>query len=100
VDGRRRELTDADARLVADLTAVLDRHDPIGIAEAGPDEYALEAGTIAPRLRGTTSVDDVRRVVHEEFVHWFDEDTAGPAARYQAIAEDVRALLAADHRPR
>jgi hypothetical protein len=96
VDGRQRRLSVAHARLIADLTAVLHRHDPVGIAEAGPDEYSPEAGTIAPRLPGTTSVDDVQRVVHEEFVHWFDEGTAGPAGHYRAVAEDVWSLVNTD----
>ena len=96
MDDRQRRLSVAQARLVADLTAVLHRHDPMGIAEAGPDEYAPEAGTIAPRLRGATSADDVRRVVHEEFVHWFTGCTAGSAEQYQAVADDVWALLTVD----
>ena len=48
-----------------------------------------------PRLRGVETVEDVRRIVHEEFVHWFDDDTAGPAGRYQTIAEELWARLTA-----
>ena len=73
---------------------VLHRHDPIGIAFGdNEDKYAPEAGTIVPRLRGVTSVDAVRQVVHEEFVRWFDADTAGPVENWSAIAEDVWVLL-------
>jgi hypothetical protein len=97
VDDRRRDLTARYERLVGDVEALLYRHDPIGIAFGdNPDEYSPEAGSIVPRLRDVTGVDDVRRVVHEEFVHWFDADTAGPAAGYQAIAEGLWALLRAD----
>ena len=82
------------AQLEADVEALLHRHDPVGIAFGdNPDEYSPEAGSIVPRLRDVTSVDDVRRVVHEEFVRWFDADTAGPAAGYQVIAEELWALL-------
>ncbi|SFE66192.1 hypothetical protein [Blastococcus tunisiensis] len=81
-------------RLVADLEALLYRHDPIGIAVGGNrDEYSPEAGSIVPRLRDVETVEDVRRIVHEEFVHWFDDDTAGPAGRYQTIAEELWARL-------
>ncbi len=84
------------AQLEAEVEALLYRHDPVGIAFGdNPDEYSPEAGSIVPRLRDVTSVDDVRRVVHEEFVRWFDADTAGPATGYQVIAEELWALLEA-----
>jgi hypothetical protein len=63
------------------LTALLYRHDPIGLAAAGcpKDEYEPEVSTIIPRLKDATTAEDVRRIVHEEFLHWFDgEGTAGP----------------------
>ncbi|MGY1692328.1 hypothetical protein [Geodermatophilus sp. SYSU D01105] len=75
---------------MAEVEALLYRHDPIGIAVAeNPDEYRPEAGSIVARLHGARSVEDVQRLVHEEFVRWFDADTAGPASRYAAIAQDV-----------
>jgi hypothetical protein len=90
VNDRHGELAARYERLVGDLEALLYRHDPIGIAFGdNPDEYSAEAGTIAPRLPDVDTVDDVRRIVHDEFVRWFDEDTAGPASRYQAIAEEI-----------
>jgi hypothetical protein len=36
-------------------------------------------GTIIPRLGDCRSVDDVRRIVHEEFVKWFDVVNAADA---------------------
>ena len=97
MDDRRRELTARYERLVGELEALLYRHDPVGIAFGdNQDEYSPEAGSIAPRLRGVETVEDVRRIVHEEFVRWFDADTAGPAADYQAIAEELWTLLRAD----
>lgn len=74
------------------LTALLYRHDPIGLAAAGcpKDEYEPEVSTIIPRLKNATTVEDVRRIVHEEFLHWFDgEGTAGPESAYSGIAQDI-----------
>jgi hypothetical protein len=94
VDDRHRELTARSQRLVGDVEALLYRHDPIGIAFGdNPDEYSPEAGSIVPRLQDVGTAEDVRRVVHEEFVRWFDEDTAAPASRYQAIAEEIWTTL-------
>jgi hypothetical protein len=88
------KLTASYRELVAELEALLYRHDPIGIAFGdNPDEYAPEAGTIAARLQDVRTVDDVRAVVHAEFIRWFDEDTAGPAERYRSLAEEIWTLL-------
>ena len=76
-------------RLFSATSALLFRHDPLGInGEANTDEYEPEVGTILPRLRECSTADDALRVVHEEFVRWFGE-TAGPQARYRAIAEEI-----------
>ena len=94
MEERDRELTARYERLVAELESLLYRHDPIGIAFGdNPDEYSPEAGTIAARLQEARTVDDVEAVVHAEFVRWFDEDTAGPASRYRAIAEEIWTAL-------
>ena len=74
------------------LTALLYRHDPIGLAAAGcpKDEYEPEVSTIIPRLENADSADQVRRIVHEEFLHWFDgEQTAGPESAYSDIAQEI-----------
>jgi len=42
-----------------------------------------------PRLRACQSAADVCRVVHEEFVRWFDAVTAGPPERYTEIASEI-----------
>jgi hypothetical protein len=79
------------------LTALLYRHDPISLAAAGApkDEYEPEVSTIIPRLKNANSAEDVRRIVHEEFLHWFDgEKTAGPESAYTAIAQDIWDLMA------
>jgi hypothetical protein len=67
-------------------------HDPIGINFGdtdNPDEYEPETGTILPRLAACTSSDEVLQVVHQEFVRWFDLDTAGPPERYAQVALDL-----------
>ncbi len=56
---------------------------------APDDEYDPEVSTILPRLREATSRNDVHRIVHEEFVHWFGADIAGPAETYAAVSEDL-----------
>ena len=86
----RRLLKAEYGRFFEEICALLFRHDPIGINfETNEDEYEPEAGTILPRLRICRSVDDVRRVVHEEFVRWFDADTAGPQEHYARIAAEM-----------
>ena len=47
------------------------------------------AGTILPRLRDCESASDVLRVVHQEFVRWFDAGNAGPEGRYAEIASEI-----------
>jgi hypothetical protein len=52
---------------------------------ANEDEYAAEVQTILPRLRHARSADDLRRMMHEEFIGWFG-GMAGPESRYDAPA--------------
>jgi hypothetical protein len=87
----RRRLKAEYGELFDAVSALLFRHDPIGIAfdNENADEYDLETGTILPRLRNCKSVGDVQRVVHEEFVRWFDAGNAGPEQRYALIASEI-----------
>lgn len=86
----RRMLKAEYGELFDTVAALLFRHDPVGINfEINPDEYQAEAGTILPRLRGCQSEEEVRQLIHEEFVRWFDADTAGPEERYAKIASEV-----------
>ena len=65
-------------------------HDPIGLnVEFNKDEYSVEAKTITLRLRKAADKGDVQRIIHEEFVRWFDADTAGSPDRYTAIADET-----------
>jgi len=76
--------------LFDEVAALLFRHDPVGInCEDNTDEYEPEVGTILPRLRSCHSPDDVCRMVHQEFVRWFDADTAGPEERFARIAAEI-----------
>lgn len=87
----RRQLKAEYGRLFDCVAALLFRHHPVGIAfdNENTDEYEPEAGTILPRLRGCESPADALRVIHEEFVRWFEADIAGPEERYSEIAAEV-----------
>jgi hypothetical protein len=74
------------------LTDLLCRHDPVGLVNLGApkDEYEPEVSTIIPRLKNASGPDDVRKIVHEEFLHWFGaEETSGPESAYDAIAQEI-----------
>jgi hypothetical protein len=68
--------------------------------ETNEDEYDPEAGTILPRLRACHSADDVRRVVHEEFVRWFSAENAGPEEHYGQIAAEIWDLWQKSNAPK
>ena len=88
----RRRLRAEYGELVDSMAALLFRHDPIGInfeENKDKDEYESEVETILPRLRSCHSADDVLRVVHAEFVRWFDSDIAGPPEHYGGIALEI-----------
>lgn len=86
----RKRLRSEYCGLFETVSGLLFRHDPIAINfETNTDEYALEVGTILPRLRDCASHEDALRVVHEEFVKWFDSDIAGTADRYEEISKEI-----------
>jgi hypothetical protein len=87
----RNRLKAGYASLYDEILGILFRHDPIGINfETNTDEYEPEVDTILPRLNEARSANELRRIIHEEFLHWFDcEDTAGPEANYDTIAQEV-----------
>lgn len=87
----RRRLGEEYVRLRRTVATILYNHDPIGLASAGapPDEYAPEAGTILARARRARTVEELRRIVHREFVSWFDPQLAGSEERYDRVALDV-----------
>jgi hypothetical protein len=82
--------------LVAAVERAINDADPIGLIEGGApaDEYSPEIGTIVPRLVNAQNVDDVTAVLHEEFLRWFGDDTAGPRQAYEPPARQIwQALL-------
>jgi hypothetical protein len=86
----RRQLKAEYGELFESVSSLLFRHDPIGINfEENTDEYNAETGTILPRLRSCESPSDALRVVHEEFVRWFDAATAGPEEHYAQTASEI-----------
>jgi len=86
----RRQLRAEYSDLFDTVAALLFRHDPVGISfEENTGEYEPEAGTILPRLRNCNSEQDVQRVLHEEFVRWFDAVTAGPMEQYSGMASEI-----------
>jgi hypothetical protein len=87
----RRRLRAEYGKLFDSVAALLFQYDPIGISFENPntDEYEPETGTILPRLRVCKSENDVRRVIHEEFVRWFEAANAGPEELYAKPAADI-----------
>jgi len=78
--------------LYAEVEEILFRVDPLGLNFGdNVDEYAPEAGTILPRLEAASTEADVHRIVHEEFVQWFGEETAGDASSrfYKDAAKEI-----------
>ncbi|KAA9130388.1 hypothetical protein [Microbacterium caowuchunii] len=75
----------------ADVESLLYRHDPMGLAGAGApaDEYGPEASTIAPRLLRAASVDDVQRILVEEFTTWFGADITPDSSAFAAPATEI-----------
>jgi hypothetical protein len=87
---RREELKQMYGVAYQQVSDILFTEDPLAInLEENTDEYEPEVGTILPRLRDCRSAEDVRRIVHEEFVRWFDVVTAGPPEKYQAVAKRI-----------
>ena len=86
---RKRKLAGQEHAVEA-LERLLFEHDPIGINfESNVDEYRPEAETILLRRAEATTIADLTRIIHEEFINWFGDDTAGPPSRYEAIALEL-----------
>lgn len=96
----RRRLKAEYGKLFDAISALLFRADPIGINfDENLDEYDPETGTILPRLKTCKSADDVLRVVHEEFVRWFDADNAGPGTHIRKLQSRYGSFGRDDSRP-
>ena len=77
--------------LYTDVSRLMRESDPIRLIAIGApeDEYDVELRTILPRLREAKSPDDVQRIVHEEFAHWFSAEIAGPAEQYADVSKKI-----------
>jgi hypothetical protein len=72
------------------LAELFFKTDPIRINFGdNTDEYEPEVETILPRLQQCTSELECLKVIHEEFVRWFDVQTAGPISNYETIARQT-----------
>jgi hypothetical protein len=93
-EGRRKRqvsLKAAYGALYTEVSRLMREADPIRLIAIGApeDEYDVELRTILPRLREAKSADDVQRIVHEEFVHWFSAEIAGSAAGYADVSKKI-----------
>jgi hypothetical protein len=77
--------------LAAAIERAINEADPIGLLQGGApaDEYGSEIGTILPRIANAKQPDDVTDVLHEEFLRWFGNETAGPRHTYKAAARRI-----------
>ena len=93
---RSHALWQAQPEIYDAVLNILYRNDPVGICT--PDnpwretEYEYEIETILPRLKGAASENEMLKIVHEEFVHWFN-GSAGPQARYSQVAAEIWELI-------
>lgn len=86
----RQELRREYEKLYDEMLEILFRNDPVGINfEINTDEYEPEVGTILPRLKEAHSPEDLQGIIHEEFIHWFGADIAGPKAKYTKISQEI-----------
>jgi len=93
------EWSGAGRKLFHSVTCILFQTDPMGINFGfNQDEYEPEARTIVPRLRDVDSAEDVQRILHEEFVHWFgnigtlDEDADAARLIWAALCSYRRGM--------
>jgi len=103
-EGRRKRQESLKAVygvLYTEVSRLLRETDPIRLIKIGApdDEYDPEVSTILPRLREAKSSDDVRRIVHEEFVRWFGAEIAGSETEYRAVAQEIWAVRDKYSRP-
>lgn len=79
--------------LVAQISAILFEADPLEVNyEINTDEYDGEAEDIAQGLTQVTDVGSVRELVHACFVRWSSPESAGPASRFDEMAEQIWAV--------
>lgn len=88
--GNKLNQKDLSNLSVGSVVDILLKHDPIGINYGmDSDEYKPEAESILSRLNLNLSVEDIQNIVYDEFVKWFNANTAGDKSLYLAIAKDI-----------
>ena len=87
----RRVLRAEYDKLAKHLLKVITRHAPINLIEGGApaDEYELDVRDLLPKLRLASSAEELRRIAHQVFVHYFGEETAGPESLYHGISQEI-----------
>ena len=97
----RRPLWNKFPDLYEALVGILFQHDPVRICDDSnatqETEYAPEVDTILPRLKEVSSIQELRQVVYEEFIRWFDR-SAGPIERYDQAVQDIWNYIATPER--
>lgn len=89
---RKKEFEEYE-NLRQEITRILSEYNPLGIAdESNPDEYDLEAKTILRKLDRCGSVEDVNKIVYQDFKSWFFPDIVGEKDDYRKISEEIWAL--------
>jgi len=80
-------------RLLEEITEILYYYDPVGLAAiyCPEDEYDIEAIAILHRLRHVKDKTELRWMVYDVFVAWFDEDMTLPSSDkcYRQIADEI-----------
>jgi hypothetical protein len=91
----RREYWHLQPEMFEAILKILFLHDPIGICDhdTGSSEYSSEVNSILPRLENANSVEDVHKIIYEEFVRWFNTTGERSAIKYEAIAKEIWELL-------
>jgi hypothetical protein len=81
--------------VAAAIERAINHADLMGLLEGGApaDEYSPEIERIVPRVVNAQSVDEITTVLHEEFLRWFGDNTAGPRGIYEAPAREIWGAL-------
>lgn len=97
----RQPLWNKYPELYEALVGILFQHDPVRICDDSnamqETEYTSEVNTILPRLKEVSSIQELRQVMYEEFIRWFDQ-SAGPIERYDQVAQDIWNYIATPER--
>lgn len=84
----RKQIKQGYENLYNEVLEILWRHDPIGLGYIS-DEYVPETGTILPRIKEASSHAELRNIIYQEFVKWFNEELAGKEENYNQIAHEI-----------